>query len=653
MKPASWRKAKDVIVEALRLPADEREAFVRRRCEDAALCAEILNAIAGFKPDNDLLITRLPTDGHADGPPAHRGAEDLEPGTRVGPYIIIERIGRGGIGEVYLGSDPRLRRKVALKCLSSSRADRDTRYRQIIREARAAARVEHANVATIHDVLVDTNRAFIVMEYVAGESLSARLKRDRLPIDRVLAIGRQLASALDAAHRQGVVHRDLKPANVQFAADGSVKVLDFGIANAARPLTSAAPQAMTTTLTSAGTSLTTLLSNAGTPQYMSPEQILGDSVDERSDLYSLGLILFEMATGRRRHPTGDVIEIAATLADAAPRADALDPAVPVALADVIAKALETNVERRYQTAAEVEAALKIVDEQLSRKAPNTRERIFWWSARAGAGIAGVLVACLALGWISTGVFNHALGRSGFDTEPLSETFLWGRKSLVGPAVLVVLTSALAWAAALIVRLTALWRPRDRVAAAIRRRPRLAAVHRAINDPVRLSQFVALAGAVGIVAVCWRYRDVVEAWTAFSDRAPASVLAVLSDKARQNDFRFYMSLVVVSMGLSLVRVGVLDSRRGVENDRRSLLACLAVFALAVVINDAPYRLIQDREAERVTFEDQRCYIIGHSGERLLLFCPDVRPPRNRVVPQNDPRMLRLGYRESLFSPRASR
>jgi serine/threonine protein kinase len=156
---------------------------------------------------------------------------DLNPGSTVGPYVILDRLGRGGMGQVFLANDSRLRRKVALKCLLSRRNARDLRS-QILREARAAARITHPNVAAVHDVIEHGARVFIVMEYVEGETLSARLRRGRLPIGTVIAIGRQLASALGAAHARGVVHRDLKPANIQVALDGSVKVVDFGVAAA-------------------------------------------------------------------------------------------------------------------------------------------------------------------------------------------------------------------------------------------------------------------------------------------------------------------------------------------------------------------------------------------------------------------------------------
>src|SRR6185295_3876254 len=276
MNPETWEQAKVVITEALKRIPSERERFVRERCGNSVLANEIITLLDVYRDGTNFLAD----------PPPEDVDDDLEPGTRVGPYVIIDSIGRGGMGQVFLGSDPRLRRKVALKCVVRSLAGSGERRLRILHEARAAASVMHPNVATIHDVVEHENRAFIVMEYVDGESLAARLKRERMPIDRVIAVGRQLASALSAAHAKRVVHRDLKPGNVHFTTDGTVKILDFGIANAPRMATTMAARrpARPASLQPTGRGV-----QPGTPPYMSPEQLMGRDVDERSDVYSLGV----------------------------------------------------------------------------------------------------------------------------------------------------------------------------------------------------------------------------------------------------------------------------------------------------------------------------------------------------------------------------
>jgi len=263
-------------------------------------------------------------------------------GSSVGPYQVLDKLGAGGMGEVFLGHDTRLHRKVALKCLAAvPGADADLGA-HLLREARAAARLNHPNIAAVYDVLEHEGRTIIVMEYVQGESLRARLMRGRIPIEQVIAIGRQLASALAAAHAHGVIHRDLKPANVQLTPDGSVKVLDFGVARLIAPVDPTTDVVTTTRQPS----VMSVGGTPGTPVYMAPEQLVAGQADARSDVYSLGVVLFEMATGRRPYgDAGSMALVAAMSAGGAPPADAVDPRVPHGLSEVIASALERDPEK--------------------------------------------------------------------------------------------------------------------------------------------------------------------------------------------------------------------------------------------------------------------------------------------------------------------
>lgn len=268
-------------------------------------------------------------------------------GSTVGPYEIVGRIGAGGMGEVFLGRDPRLQRPVALKRVTAAG---DARA-HVLREARAAARLTHPHIAAVHDVVDTGDSAFIVMEFVDGESLAARIARGPLPPGDVIRIGRELASALAAAHAQGVVHRDLKPSNIQLTHDGSAKVLDFGVARLSPVDTAAA--------TAAAASVTvTSLANPGTPAYMAPEQLAGRGADERSDVYSLGAVLFEMATGERPYPGPDVASLVEQIARGNPRpAHDINPAVPPELSATIASALRRDRAARVGSALELDGAL--------------------------------------------------------------------------------------------------------------------------------------------------------------------------------------------------------------------------------------------------------------------------------------------------------
>jgi tetratricopeptide (TPR) repeat protein len=273
-------------------------------------------------------------------------------GRSVGPYLILEKLGAGGMGEVFLGHDPRLERRVALKCLSAVASGSAESHTRVLREARAVARLTHPHIAGIYDVLEQDGRAFIVMEYVEGISLAAHLAGGPLPPAEVRLIGRQLASALAAAHAQGVIHRDLKPANIQVMRDGSIKVLDFGVAKI-----SPSPSTMVDTTIDDHS----LGGNPGTPLYMAPEQLAGRPADVRTDLYSAGVILFQMATGRRPYLETTAVTLALAMnADPAPAARAINPLVPQELSDAIGKALKRTPDHRYQSARELDAALAAV-----------------------------------------------------------------------------------------------------------------------------------------------------------------------------------------------------------------------------------------------------------------------------------------------------
>ena len=633
MNPETWEQAKDVITEALKRVPSERERFVRERCGDPALANEIITLLDAYRDGTNFL----------DDPPEDED-DDLEPGTKVGPYVIIDSIGRGGMGQVFLGSDPRLRRKVALKCVIRSIAGSGERRLRILHEARAAASVMHPNVATIHDVVEHENRAFIVMEYVDGESLAARLKRERMPIDRVIAVGRQLASALSAAHAKRVVHRDLKPGNVHFTTDGTVKILDFGIANAPRMATTMAARR---SVKPAALQPTGRI-QPGTPPYMSPEQLMGRDVDERSDIYSLGVVLFEMATGRRPYRELEAAELVVALAGGRQRADAVDPRVPRRLADVIDKTLALDIDERYQSAADLGRDLDDLERALHTPDTGFSELFQRGLTRVAVGVATVPLVLGILGVISTGLFNLTLGRRGFESEPFSATFVWGARSIVGPAILIVILLTATWLVASVVRAARAWTPIDRLVRRLAQRPAYVRVERLVLDPIRVAEIGAFGGAVAIGVICWRFRDLLTAWSNFADTMPASDLAALASGDRQLAFRFDGSLLIVLLGFLLVHVLRQRSRQKITRGRSTVFACSAVLAAAVVLNDAPYRLINDTAGERAALNGHRCYVIGESAARVLLFCPDLPPPRNRIVAMNDPALQLLGVRESIFA-----
>ena len=645
MEPTSWLKAKDVMFAALARPADEREAFVRERCADPAVCAEILEVLATAPGTAEHLSQAVRTQPSTAEPAAET---PLELGTSVGPYVIVDRIGRGGMGQVFLGTDPRLQRQVALKCLLDSRAGADVRSR-IIHEARAAARISSQHVAVVHDVLEHDSRAFIVMEYVEGESLAARIRRGALPVAETIAIGRQIAAALAAAHAEGIVHRDLKPGNVQVTPSGIVKILDFGIASATRLLTPALP---TSAAASAAVDTGAVMPRlAGTAPYMSPEQLLGRRIDERSDLYSLGAVLFEMCTGQRAYAGRDAIEVAVAQATSTPRADAIDPDVPRALADLIARAMAADVEERFASAAAMDEALAQVEHALAEPL-SRRQRAARIIMRLAVGLPLAAIVVAAIGVITTLQFNGLFGRDGqfarFGREPWTSWIRFGLLGIVPVAV--VMTGAAIAAVAL----------RFTVGLLLLIRPVRAAAHRARAAAGRLVHAVgldrstpaaqALTGvAVATLAVFfWRYSELIGAYTSFFNSSPIRQLLPMTDSApARAQYHVELGLITLVFGYALYHVLKLRRRERARDGRIAIVLLGVVIAMMVLLNEIPYRAFHHRDFERVDLAGARCYITGQSGDELLVLCPGSPPPRNRVVRRDDPQVRRLGIIENVF------
>jgi eukaryotic-like serine/threonine-protein kinase len=273
----------------------------------------------------------------------------LSAGARLGPYEILAPLGAGGMGEVYRARDTRLDRTVALKVLPADVASDVDRHERFRREARAISRLSHPHICTLHDIGEQDGVDFLVMEYLAGETLAHRLLRGSLPLDDVLRIGVELASGLEAAHREGVTHRDLKPANIMLTPGGA-KILDFGLAKWTQPREGADPNALAVTdpsLTQSGIVL-------GTVQYMAPEQADGKPADGRADLFALGAILYEMTTGRRAFAgTSPSSILAAVLTTSPPPMAELQPLTPPAFERTVKKCLAKDPAKRWQTAADL------------------------------------------------------------------------------------------------------------------------------------------------------------------------------------------------------------------------------------------------------------------------------------------------------------
>ena len=310
----------------------------------------------------------------------------LAPGTRLGPYQIANAIGSGGMGEVYLALDTRLERQVAIKIIAASVADDAERLRRFVRESKTASALNHPNIAHVYEIGEHDGTSFIAMEYVRGEGLDRRIGSRGIPPADAIAIAIQIADALDEAHSQGVVHRDLKPANVMVTARGRVKVLDFGLAKV-MPTDHQSGSAFSTVL--AGTTVGVVL---GTIDYMSPEQVRGLTVDRRTDIFSFGVLLYQMITGRLPFASTSRTDTVYRITQAQPEAIsrfAYD--VPPDLERIVRKCLEKDPARRYQSAHELVVDLTHLRPDGSGAAipvaPPARHRVT---------LRGVITALLAL-----------------------------------------------------------------------------------------------------------------------------------------------------------------------------------------------------------------------------------------------------------------
>jgi serine/threonine protein kinase len=270
----------------------------------------------------------------------------LTPGTRLGPYEITAKIGVGGMGEVWCATDTNLGRQVAIKILPDAFAHDPERLARFEREAKTLASLNHPNIAQIYGLEKTDSIGALVMELVEGPTLADRLAHGPLPVDEALPIAKQIAEALEAAHEQGIVHRDLKPANIKVREDGTVKVLDFGLAKALESAPHSSDASRSPTITSpAMTRMGVIL---GTAAYMSPEQASGTPADKRADIWAFGCVLFEMLTGRRAFAGDTVPDTIAGILEREPEWSALPGATPPTVKRLLTRCLEKNRKRRLQ-----------------------------------------------------------------------------------------------------------------------------------------------------------------------------------------------------------------------------------------------------------------------------------------------------------------
>ena len=382
MSLADRRRVEEICHGALERDPAERRAFVAHACAgDEALRLEVEALLAHADTADRFLSDQLPA--------AAADALASRSGTLIGQHIgscqIVSLLGAGGMAEVYRARDTELRRDVAIKILPPSYVADRGRLARFEREARAVAALNHPNIVTIHSIEMLDGQPVLVMELVEGRSLTEVIPRQGLPLDKFVQIAIPLADAIGTAHDKGITHRDLKPGNVMVTPEGRVKVLDFGLSKLGADTASGPVD----TLTTAGRIV-------GTVAYMSPEQAEGREVDHRSDIFSLGIVLYEMATGQQPFKGDTNVSVLASIVrDTPPSIAEIRPGLPRELARIVRKALTKDVERRYQTAKELRNDLETLRDEIASGETMTpapaaapRWRVWLWAA---AGIAAAVI----------------------------------------------------------------------------------------------------------------------------------------------------------------------------------------------------------------------------------------------------------------------
>jgi eukaryotic-like serine/threonine-protein kinase len=439
MTPERWQKVKQIFQAVLDCPPEERDAFLERACqEDHVLRGEIESLIssydhAGTQSIEDMaaqVATEVITDEE----------RNLMIGRKIAHYEVLSQLGRGGMGEVYLAQDSRLGRKVALKFLPANLSAEDRARKRLIKEAQAAAKLDHPNICTIYEVGQQDGLHFIAMQYVEGETLACRIHRKPLEIKEVLDIAAQVADALAEAHSRAIIHRDIKPANIMMTTRRQVKVMDFGLAKSIAQQEVMDREAQTETLLSEPGMI------LGTLPYMSPEQVSGEPVDARSDIFSFGVMLYEMASGHKPFAAESAAAtISAILTREAAPLVRYSREAPGELERIVAKALRKDREERYQGIKDMALDLKNLKEQLEFEAKLERSRPPDVNGEGGGiSTAGSRLTVATSPELPASTGETAGSKSGSGAKLFTKPVIQHKRAAVGALALVLTVSTAAF-----------------------------------------------------------------------------------------------------------------------------------------------------------------------------------------------------------------
>ena len=399
MTPERWQELKQLVGSALAVPEAEREAFVRgRAAQDSELCGQALSLLSSADlAEGFLSAPAVEAAGSILDSVVEESHKPIPVGALFGPYQIVGLIGAGGMGEVYRARDERLKREVAIKVLPSLFSQDHDRLRRFEQEARAAGGLNHPNILAIHDIGSREGAPYVVSELLEGQTLRERLVSGPLPSRKAIDYAIQVARGLAAAHEKGIVHRDLKPENLFITKDGRVKILDFGLAKVTRPESAAARGSMIPT-TPLGTEPGVVMGTAG---YMSPEQVRGEPTDARSDIFSLGAILYEMLSGKRAFQGSSPVEtMSAILKEDPPELSVTSRNVSPGLERIVRHCLEKSPEERFHSARDLAFDLETLSTATPVAGIASRRPVRGIRTRLVAAGAAAFVLALAV-WAGT------------------------------------------------------------------------------------------------------------------------------------------------------------------------------------------------------------------------------------------------------------
>jgi len=388
----SWHRVKEIIEGVLQRAPAARAATIQQMCgDDAFLRAEVESLLEAIEQASNFIERpAVQSQSFSASLPAgwipDLGRRALEPGNALGPYTIVEFLGAGGMGEVYRARDANLNRDVALKvrpAVFALDADRFARFR---REAQILAALNHPNIAAIYGLENSDGVQALVLELVEGPTLADRIAKSRISVNEALSIARQIAEGLEAAHKRGIIHSDLKPANIKLRPDGTVKILDFGLAKALDAVDVSSAPSNPEPVTSSSISHAGLI--FGTAAYMSPEQARGEVVDKRADVWAFGCVLYETLTGRPAFRGQAIEDILEAVLNQEPDWSLIPPETPADILKLLRKSLEKNADRRLHDIAD--ARIEIEEFGVPTPMPIPRKR-HWPVVLALAGIAAVAI----------------------------------------------------------------------------------------------------------------------------------------------------------------------------------------------------------------------------------------------------------------------